>query len=157
MTARLGAGTAPRNMTFYLDASIPLPVATAIAALRGDVLYAGGPGAPSHATPDTAWLRHAGERGWLVITRDKRIRRRPGEREAYTRHGVGVFCLTAAGNATKWDTLVVIASRWERMEEVAAKTSRPFMYAVTREGLRTIGDEKQQRPHVVRRPRQGLQ
>jgi hypothetical protein len=32
--------------------------------------------------PDAVWLRVVGERGWVVLTKDERIRRRPLEREA---------------------------------------------------------------------------
>jgi PIN like domain len=44
---------------------------------------------------DEVWLRDAGERGWVVVTADKAIRRRPAEREAYLAAGVRVFCLTS--------------------------------------------------------------
>jgi hypothetical protein len=43
---------------------------------------------------DTVWLKEAGRNGWLVLTKDERIRRRPLELEAIDRHGVRVACLT---------------------------------------------------------------
>jgi hypothetical protein len=125
-------------VTFYLDACIPTPVAVALASVREDVIYAGGPSAPARSTPDAEWLRIAGEQDWLVITRDRNIRKRPGERAAYISAGVGVFCLTGAGNATKWETLRLIVARWERMEEVAATLKRPFICSVRREGVRRL-------------------
>jgi PIN domain-containing protein len=45
--------------------------------------------------PDDAWLRDAGARGWVVLTKDDAIRRRPSERDALIEAGVRVFCLTA--------------------------------------------------------------
>ena len=35
-----------------------------------------------HDVPDEEWLAVAGQRGWLVITHDRKIRTRPGERRA---------------------------------------------------------------------------
>lgn len=46
--------------------------------------------------PDEVWLRDAGANGWIVLTKDDAIRRRPAEREALVEAGVRVFCLTNA-------------------------------------------------------------
>jgi len=35
--------------------------------------------------PDTAWLQVVGERRWVVLTKDERIRRRPLERQTSSR------------------------------------------------------------------------
>src|SRR5438093_398009 len=45
---------------------------------------------------DEVWLRDAGERGWVVLTKDDAIRRRPSERDALIDAGARVFCLTSA-------------------------------------------------------------
>ncbi len=55
-----------------------------------------GPGAEERI-PDEAWLERAGQAGWIVLTKDEAIRRRPTERTAIERHRVRVFCLTAGG------------------------------------------------------------
>jgi PIN like domain len=44
--------------------------------------------------PDETWLRDAGVNGWIVLTKDDAIRRRPAERDALTDAAVRVFCLT---------------------------------------------------------------
>lgn len=46
--------------------------------------------------PDEAWLRDAGDNGWVVLTKDDAIRRRPAERDALIAAGARVFCLTSA-------------------------------------------------------------
>jgi hypothetical protein len=46
--------------------------------------------------PDRVWLRDAGRNGWIVLTKDDAIRRRPAERDALIDAGVRVFCLTSA-------------------------------------------------------------
>lgn len=125
-------------MTFYVDASIPVAVRTALASVREDVLYAGGPHAPKESTQDRHWLRTAGEHDWVVLKRDKRIRSRPGERAALIEAGVRTFCMTGAGNYNRWDTLRLLAARWPRIEEVAGAKAGPYIYAVTWEGVREL-------------------
>ncbi len=45
----------------------------------------------SPGTEDTAWLPEVGRRGWCLLTTDKRIRRRPLEREAVRTNLVRMF------------------------------------------------------------------
>ena len=45
---------------------------------------------------DEEWLRDAGERGWVVLMKDARIRRRPAELDVLAAHHVRAFCLTNA-------------------------------------------------------------
>jgi len=47
-------------------------------------------------TDDATWLALAGERGWVVLCKDDRIRRRPAELQALTDGKVRLFCLTNA-------------------------------------------------------------
>jgi len=47
-------------------------------------------------TDDATWLALAGERGWVVLCKDDRIRRRPAELQALTYGKVRLFCLTNA-------------------------------------------------------------
>ena len=46
--------------------------------------------------PDTVWLQRAGREGWIVLTKDDAIRRRPVELQALVANGVRSFCLTNA-------------------------------------------------------------
>ena len=46
---------------------------------------------------DEDWIAHAGAKGWVVLTKDDAIRRRPLELAAIERFRVQVFCLTNAG------------------------------------------------------------
>jgi hypothetical protein len=54
-----------------------------------------GPGA-EETVPDTVWLEKVGRAGWVALTKDDAIRRRPAELEALVAHGVRAFCLTNA-------------------------------------------------------------
>lgn len=125
-------------MTFYVDASIPIAVRMALSSVRDDVVYAGGPGAPRERTQDKDWLPVAGGNEWVVLKRDKKIRTRQWERDALIRAGLRTFCLTGGGNYTRWETLRLLAARWNRIEEVAVTVPGPYIYAVTWEGVREL-------------------
>jgi hypothetical protein len=47
--------------------------------------------------PDEKWLRFAGENGFIVLTRDKGIRKRALEVDAFRRHGVRAVVLIGRG------------------------------------------------------------
>lgn len=120
--------------TFYIDASVQIDVARALALLRRGIMYPGAPGCPiTHPkTKDTAWLPIVGSEQWPVIMRDKKIRRRPIERQRLAENAVQAFCLTTAGQLNKWDTMDIIMRRWNEMEMLAAEEPGPFIYAITR-------------------------
>lgn len=127
-------------MTFYFDASVPFPVSKALTLVREDVLYPGGPNCPitSPGAKDAEWLPVAGRHGWVVLMRDKRVRARPGERQALVRSNVRAFVLTTAGNYTRWRILDLLVRRWPDIEETAATDQPPYIYAVRQQGLRRI-------------------
>jgi hypothetical protein len=127
-----------RRVTFYLDADVPVAVRRAIAGCRSDVLHAGEPGAPAVNTKDPDWLTVAGRERWVVISRDKRIRRRVAEVQAVMDHGVRLFVLTSAGNLSRWDTLDLLVRRWPDIAAAAEKNPGPFICSVTRSGLRGV-------------------
>ena len=120
---------------YYIDASIPKAVRMALAGVRSDVLYAGGPNAPVEDTLDDVWLPMAGAGDWIVIHRDKRIRYKPIERRALIDNGVRAFCLTGAGHYTRWETLRLIAGRWDDIERIASTQPGPYIYSVTSGGI----------------------
>jgi len=49
----------------------------------------------AHDTPDTVWLAEVGACGWVVLTKDSRIRRHPLELQALLAANVAAFMLTA--------------------------------------------------------------
>ncbi len=80
------------------------------------------------------WLRKAGEQGWLVITHDKKIRTRPGERHAIMEHGVGCFILAYRQNLQKSEIAEMVLSALEDMEDLFERTSRPFIFTISKGG-----------------------
>ena len=67
---------------------------------------------------DPDWIPVVGDRGWVVITNDKRIRTRPVEAQMAIDHHLKVIHLEgSAGHATAWQQLVRLAKRWEAIED----------------------------------------
>lgn len=92
----------------FIDRSVPRGVADAVKRMREDVLWL--EDKFPHDVPDQEWLARAGREGWLVITHDRKIRTRPGERRAIIEHGVGCFILTYRQDLKKEEILALISS-----------------------------------------------
>jgi uncharacterized protein with PIN domain len=102
------------------------------------VKYAGGPKAPKENTPDEQWLKIAGDNDWVVITRDKRLRRRRGERKIWMKRGLRVFVMSSSGNMTAWETLQLLVERFDEIEDYARDRTGPYIVSVTKTGLHRL-------------------
>ena len=116
----------------FFDRSIPRSVARALQLVRDDVRWLDDEF--PRDTSDREWLREVGQREWLVISRDKRIRWRPAEKQAIIDHRVGCFCITQGANPTRWEYLRLIAPLLDRMEDIFATVERPFIYGIDKAG-----------------------
>jgi predicted nuclease of predicted toxin-antitoxin system len=74
-------------------------------------------------TPDAEWIAEVGLRGWVVVTRDQNIRRRPNELRAVRCAGLHLFALTS-GNLSATETPSVIISAWRSIQHHVAAASR---------------------------------
>lgn len=76
---------------------------------------------------DEDWLRIVGERGWIALMRDQKVRYRTLERIALTEAGVGAFVFTG-GQATAADTATVICSLLKKFAATSVSERKPFMF-----------------------------
>lgn len=51
---------------------------------------------------DVTWLADSAKQGWVVLMKDKNIRRNPAEKAAVRQHGARCFCLTG-GNLPAYE------------------------------------------------------
>lgn len=88
---------------------------------------------------DEIWLRDAGARRWVVLTKDDAIRRRPAERDALIDAGVRVFCLTSArlrgSEQIEW-----FASNRHRILRQAGEPG-PYIHGVYRDRIERLWPE----------------
>lgn len=118
----------------FIDRSVPRSIAEALQKVRGDVMWLEDVWLFRHDTPETQWLPAVGLADWLAVSRDKKIRTRPAERQALNDARVGAFIFTQGGNPTKWEYSKMLATRLDDMEEIFATTPRPFIYAIQKGG-----------------------
>ena len=114
----------------FIDRSVPKSVAEALKLVRNDDvrwledIY-------PHDIRDELWLPDAGAIGWLVVSRDKKIRSRSWQRELVRRHGVGCFIINQKRDLTRWEYLKLFANCLDEMVRRFVATPRPFMRLVS--------------------------
>lgn len=86
-----------------------------------------------HDAPDITWIAEVGKRGWVVVTRDQNIRRRPNELAAVRAAALHLFALTS-GNLSAAETAAVITRAWPGMERAVVNTRPPALWSVNRAG-----------------------
>ena len=86
---------------------------------------------------DQHWLPEVGEKGWVVLTKDKNIRRNELERDALLAAGVRAFVLTL-GNLTGDETAAILSSHLVKMRNMAISVPAPFVANVTRTSIRIM-------------------
>ena len=85
------------------------------------------------STPDMEWLQEVGRRGWIVLSKDKMIRKRKLEREALRNAKVGAFILTS-GSMTAKETAEAFINAHKGMLRFLEANPRPFIATVSRDG-----------------------
>jgi PIN like domain len=81
-------------------------------------------------TPDAEWLEVVGERGWVALTHDRRIRYKTNERDAVVRHGVAL--LVVVGAAPFPDLAHGFIATVPRIERFLVEHEPPFIAKVYR-------------------------
>jgi hypothetical protein len=125
-------GGTPDEPTFFVDRSLgrsDVPAALRGAGARVEIHDDHFP----QDAPDVSWLAEAGARGWLVLTKDRRIQRHPLELNALSAAGVGAFILTSA-NLSGAQMAAALVKALPRMIALAARCGRPFVATVSRSG-----------------------
>ena len=118
-------------MRFFFDENLGLRLSDGLKAFGEDTCHV--LEYFERGTADEVWLQYIGEQGWLLITVDKRIRRRPLEKDALKKNHVGAFFL-GGKSMSRWDRIRQIVRAWHRMTEIAEKEKRPFAYQVNYHG-----------------------
>ena len=96
-------------------------------------------------TPDPVVLRFAGERGWIVVSSDRRILKKPQERAVLKELGMGAFFLSdgVAGFCT---IVRAVVRNWPEMKRIARTSRRPFLCLVKHASVtpirkKSLGDD----------------
>jgi hypothetical protein len=87
--------------------------------------------------PDEVWLTEVSKRGWVILTKDKRVRRRPAELAALRESMAAVFVLTAGGMSGSAMAAAFTAAL-PRMNRLLRTHTRPLVAAVSSHGTLTV-------------------
>ena len=124
------------GVTFFLDRNLGRQiVATALRAAGADVRVHDDEFRPD--TEDAEWLAVAGQRGWVVITLDRKIRYRQIERTALMNAGVRAFIVTASRVNGRVLAEILVQHLGE-MVRFAETRPAPFIALLSRKGVRVI-------------------
>lgn len=122
-------------MRFFVDNNLSEHLANGMAAFHEDVVHL-----KSYFREDEndeVWLADIGTKGWILITRDERVRHRPVELEALKNHDVGAFFL-GGKNRSRCELIQQLVRHWPRLKELATRTRRPFAYRVPPSGTKIV-------------------
>lgn len=86
---------------------------------------------------DRVWLKAVGERGWIVLTKDQRLRYRPLEIGALRASNARVFVLTA-GNLRGSEIAAVFLAALPRICRILRSRPGPFVARVSQAGHAAI-------------------
>ena len=120
----------PETPTLFLDRSLGKKIVA-------DALRSAGVKVEVHDdhfiqdTTDATWLKEVGEKNWVVLTKDRRIRFRIIEREALINAGLRAFVLTA-GDIDGPSMASVFVKALPAMLRFSMKHPAPFIATVTK-------------------------
>jgi hypothetical protein len=83
---------------------------------------------------DAVWLAEAGRRRWIVLTKDERIRWKPGEQSAIVKWGVRCFVLHPSRGLTGDDMAEILVRVLPRIIKHAEAERAGFVKTVSRQG-----------------------
>lgn len=86
---------------------------------------------------DMDWIPRVAARGWVILTKDKNIRRRHGEREAALLSQACIFTLSS-GSMRGADMAALFVRHLDAMEQMALGLQPPFLAVVSQDGIQIV-------------------
>jgi hypothetical protein len=121
------------GVTFFVDRSLGQET-VALALKAKGVLVERHDDHFAQNTSDDVWLPVVGARGWVVLSKDKRIRYRHAEREAVRTAAVALFVFLG-GNMRAGEIAQTIAGALPLMNGMLATQKRPFLAGISKAGV----------------------
>jgi len=84
-------------------------------------------------TEDTVWLPFVGEKGWVVLTKDKRIRYNQLEKAAILHHRIREFYFSS-GNYSGAEMAEMLVAGLRDMVRIFRRHQPPFIASIPRSG-----------------------
>jgi hypothetical protein len=91
--------------------------------------------------PDTEWIPEVACRGWVILTKDKNIRRLPAEVQALRLAQARYICLSAT-NMRGDEQAACLLQHWKTIASVVASKPVPLIATVTRTHVQWLDGDK---------------
>lgn len=85
---------------------------------------------------DEDWVTEVTTRGWVILTKDDKMRMKPRERDVLLEHGARVFCITNAHMKAE-DMAARLVKHRGKIVRLSRKPG-PYVYAVYEEAVRRL-------------------
>jgi len=89
---------------------------------------------------DEEWITRAASEGWVVLTKDAGVRRKPNERLAIKNSGLRVFTLTR-GNWRSEEMSGAFIAAARRIKNLLKRNAGPFIARITKAGVISLVDD----------------
>jgi len=86
---------------------------------------------------DEDWISEVGKKGWVVLTKDDRLRYRPAALDAYRRHKVRVF-IFGTGEMKAQEMADAFVKALPKISRFALTKAAPFFARISRSGSVSI-------------------
>lgn len=127
----------PEHLVFFVDRSLGRRIVPDLLRQVGEDVRVHDDHFPQNAE-DRVWLAEAGKQGWIVLTKDARIRYRAIESAALRAAGVRAFVLTARGDLSGREMAEIFIKALAPIKALCMKAAPPFIARVSREGHVTL-------------------
>ena len=120
------------SLRFYVDESA-LGLGKTLAAARKDTIHVGHKLIPEcdFGALDPDWIPAVAKRGLIVIARDRHIRSRPQELEAFRAAGLRVFWIAGKRDLPTWEWLSRVVRLWDQIERtIVERGPGPWFSAI---------------------------
>ena len=121
------------QLTFFLDRQLGRHKMAGILRAAGLKVEVHDDHLPQNVT-DPEWLTLAGKNGWIVVTRDERIRYRVAEKQAIRRAKVRAFVIVAHGDLRIEEIAQILLKALSKVESIAVQEKPPFIAKIWRDG-----------------------
>lgn len=82
---------------------------------------------------DDEWLSETQAQGWIVLTKDVRMRKNSAERQAIINYKIGCIAI-GSGNYKGYAMAQMFLAAWSKIEVISLNEQRPFYYVIWKDG-----------------------
>ena len=119
-------------MTLFFDENFPQYLPEALRLFRYNARHVLDNHSPG--VDDTTLFAELGQRGWIWVSHDKGVKRKPHERRAMMDAGIGAFIFTGRVRRSPPQMMIFVLEHIDEMLDLAQRTKLPFIFGISDRG-----------------------